>query len=130
MKAPLRILLPALVLGGLMAAWWYMREDAEPSLPDERKVAMELLSEKQTGPEYFHADPAEAAPDENGVVWVDANDATAEIDRIAGERKFDPAQREKLAKLVQEASEPHPSRAVGGYRVNLARLNLALDALR
>lgn len=129
MKAPLRIPLLLLVLGGLTAAWWFTREDAEP-LPDERKVAMELLSEKQSGPGYFHADPADTPPDENGVVWVDANDATAEIDRIAGERKLEPAQREKLAKLVEEASEPHPSRAVGGYRINLARLNLALDALR
>ena len=130
MKAPLRIFLLILILGGMTAAWWFTRDDAGLLLPDEKRAAMELLWEKQSGPGYFHADPGEAAPDENGVVWVDANDATAEIDRIARERKFDPAHREKLAELVQEASEPHPSRAVGGYRINLARLNLALDALR
>lgn len=128
MKALLRIFLTGLILGGLAATWWLTREDAEP-LSDEKKVAMERLVESQFGPGYFHANEPAAAPDEHGVVWIDAVAARGQIERIVEARRGDLRMKERIQKLVSEASEPHPSRTVGGERVSLARLNVALDAL-
>ena len=44
------------------------------------------------------------------------------------ERKLEESEREKLTKLINEVSEPHPSRTIGGNRVTLARLTVALAA--
>lgn len=129
MKASLRIFFAGLLLGGLGATWWFTREDAEP-LPNERKVAMELLLETQAGPGYFQRGDPAPDPDENGVVWIDALAAREQIDRIVAARNGDEALKKRIGKLVDEGSEPHPSRMVGGERVNLARLNLALDDTR
>lgn len=128
MKPSLRVFLTGLLLGGLVAAWWFTREDAGP-LPDEKKVAMELLVNSQAGPGYFHPSDASSKPDEHGIFWIEPPVAEAQIDRILSERKLAPSSREKLVKLIKETSEPHPSRVVGGERINLARLNVALDAL-
>ena len=46
------------------------------------------------------------------------------------DRKMDESEREKLAKLIAEAGEPHPSRTIGGDRVSVTRLNVALDAMK
>ncbi|QJE97759.1 potassium-transporting ATPase subunit C [Luteolibacter luteus] len=129
MNAPVRAFLVALALGGLGAAWWFSREDAQ-SLPDEKKIAIERLVESQTGPAYFQSGDSAPDPDSDGVVWIDAVVARAQIDRIVAERKGDDAMKRRIDRLVDEASEPHPSRAVGGERINLARLNLALDAAK
>ncbi len=129
MKARLRVFLAGLILGSLAAIWWFTREPAEP-LPDEKKVAMELLTDTQSGPDYFHAGDPAPMPDERGIVWLDPLAAREQIDRVAEARKLDAAGREKLARLIEETCEPHPSRVVGGDRINLARLNVALDAMR
>lgn len=126
MNTPLRTFLVGLILGGLGATWWFTRDDAEP-LPNERKVAMERLVESQSGPEYFHRHDHAVTQDEDGVVWIDAAAAREQVDRIVAARKGDKDMKKRIHKLVDEASEPHPSRTVGGERVNLARLNLALD---
>ncbi len=129
MNTRLRIFLAGLILGGGWAVWWFIREPAEP-LPDEKKVAMELLTETQSGPGYFQAGDPAPVPDKHGIVWLDPLAAREQIDRVAEARKLDAAGREKLARLIEEACEPHPSRVVGGDRINLARLNVALDAMR
>ena len=85
------------------------------------------LNDKQSGPGYFHAD-AGVQPDEQGILWIEPDKAAGQIDRVLRERKLDEGEREKLTKLVNETSEPYPSRTVGGNRVNLTRLNVALDA--
>lgn len=129
MNAPLRIFLAGLILGGLGTAWWFTRDDAEP-LPNEKKVAMERLVESQAGPAYFHPGASAPAEDENGAVWIDTAAAREQIDRIVSARKGDAVMKARISKLVDEASEPYPSRVVGGERVNLARLNVALDTAK
>ena len=129
MKPSLRIFLAGLILGCLAAVWWFTRDDAE-QLPDEEKVAMERLVESQTGPGYFHPGDPAPVPDEKGITWLDAVAARDQVERIVRERKGDEAMKEHINKIIDEASEPHPSRTVGGERVSLARLNVALDALK
>ncbi|MCW1924207.1 potassium-transporting ATPase subunit C [Luteolibacter arcticus] len=130
MKRPVLVLMAALLLGGSGIVWWTaLREDTEP-LPDEKRVAMIELEDKQSGPGYFHPDDPAATPDEQGVTWIAPDKVAVQIDRVIRERKLDESSREKLAKLIEEVSEPHPSRVIGGNRVNLARLNVALDAMK
>ena len=128
MKPSLRIFLSGLILGALGAVGWMLWPKDEEHLPDEKKVAMEVLIEKQSGPGYFHA-AENTAPDEQGIVWMEPEHARGQIDRIIRERKWGEVEKAKILKLILEASEPHPSRSVGGERTNLAKLNLALDAL-
>jgi K+-transporting ATPase ATPase C chain len=129
MKPSLRIFLAGLILGCLGAAWWFTRDKVEP-IPDEKKVAMEVLVDTQAGPGYFHHADASAAPDEHGIFWIEPPAAEAQIDRIIRERKLDASSGDKLRKLIKQTTEPHPSRVVGGDRINLARLNVALDTLK
>ena len=130
MKPSLRILLALVILLGLSTAVWLLREKNAEQLPNEKKVAMELLADKQAGAGYFHPADASVAPDEQGVFWIEPPAAQSQIDRILRERNQDASFRDKVRKLIEETSEPHPSRIVGGERINLARLNLALDALK
>lgn len=125
MKTPIRFLFVLLVLFGLPAC---QEKRVEP-LPDEKKVAMERLVKSQSGPEYFRAQGSAAAEDENGEVWLDVVAAREQVERIVRERSGDGAMKDRILRMIEDASEPHPSRAVGGERVSVAKLNVALDAL-
>jgi hypothetical protein len=130
MKRPLLIFIAGFLLAaGIGGVWWFAAHagDGEAPIPDEKRVAMLELENKQSGPGYFHAEPG-TQPDEEGIRWIEPDKAAAQIDRVLRERKLPDGDREKIANLINEISEPHPSRTVGGNRVNLARLNVALDA--
>jgi K+-transporting ATPase ATPase C chain len=130
MKHPLLVFLAGLLIGGFVAVWWFVWRDDGERLPDDKRTAMILLEETQSGPGYFHpADPA-AAPDEQGVFWLTPAQAIDQIDRVMRERKLDESEREKLSKLINETCEPHPSRTIGGDRIRVTRLNVALDAMK
>lgn len=130
MNRSLRIFFAGLLLGVLgVVAWLAWQRDAGPPLPDEKKIALERLTESLSGPRYFHAAGDAAKPDEQGIVWIDPATAREQLDGILKERKLDAAAKDKVLKLIEEACEPPPSRVVGGERINLAKLNLALDAL-
>lgn len=131
MKRFLHSLTVAAMIAGIAGAWWLIRREGVEEIPDEKKAAMELLAGTQTGPGYFHpAQDSAAKPDEHGIIWIEPVDAEAQVSRILEERKLGEPGRGKLLKLIGETSEAHPSRTVGGDRINLARLNLALDSLR
>ena len=119
--------LAGLVLAGIAAVGWFAMRGNDVSIPDEKRVAMIALEDKQSGPGYFHAEDG-THPDEQGICWIEPDKAAAQIDRVLRERKLEEVEREKLVKLINEISEPHPSRTIGGNRVNVARLNVALDA--
>ena len=129
MKRLLFSFIAGLLLASIAAVWWFTGRgrDGEPPIPDEKRVAMIELENQQAGPGYFHAE-AGMQPDEEGIRWIEPDKAAAQIDRVLRERKLEESDREKLTKLIDEVSEPHPSRTIGGNRVNLARLNVALDA--
>jgi potassium-transporting ATPase KdpC subunit len=129
MKRLLLFLIAGLLVTSIAAIWWFTGRggDGEPPIPNEKRVAMIDLENKQSGPGYFHAEP-DTQPDEEGVSWIEPDKAAEQIDRVMSERKLEEGEREKLTKLINEISEPHPSRTIGGNRVNLARLNVALDA--
>ena len=121
------IFLAGLLLAGIAAVGWFAWRKTDAPIPDEKRVAMIALEDMQSGPGYFHAE-ADTQPDEQGIRWIEPDKAAAQIDRVLRERKLAEGEREELTKLINEVSEPHPSRTIGGNRVNLARLNVALDA--
>lgn len=128
MKRPLPIFATGLRLVGIVGVLSLaMCKKEDPPVPDEKRVAMLELEKTQAGPGYFHAEPG-TQPDEEGIRWIEPDKAAAQIDRVLSERKLGESERETLTKLINEISEPHPSRTIGGNRVNLARLNVALDA--
>jgi hypothetical protein len=128
MKRPLLVFLTGLLIGGLAVVGWFVWRDGGGRLPDEKKVAMELLTETLSGPGYFHF-PEGTLPDEHGILWISPAHTASQIDRVMKERKLDESARKKLDRLLEEVTESHPSRVIGGDRINVARLNVALDAV-
>ncbi len=56
--------------------------------------------------------------------------ARLQIERIAGARHFSPKQTQKLAALVEQGIEPPQFGFLGEPRVNVLKLNLALDSIK
>jgi K+-transporting ATPase ATPase C chain len=56
--------------------------------------------------------------------------AQLQIDRVAKARHFSPAQTQTLAALVERSIQPPQFGFLGESRVNVLKLNLALDSLR
>jgi len=113
-------------------AWFvWFRNNRDFKIPDEKKAGVALLAETLTGPGYFQAPehPAEFLSGEGGP-WIAPEDALKQVERVAKERHYDALQTEKLKKFIGKLTEPHPSRVMGGDRIQLVRLNLALDQLK
>lgn len=119
----------AVVLLAIGNAWF--RHNRNLNIPDEKKAGVALLAETLTGPRYFQGPehPSDFLTGEGGP-WIAPEDAMKQVERVAQERRYDAAQTEKLKKLIEKLTEPHPSRVVGGDRIQLVRLNLALDQLK
>ena len=120
----------ALLAIGIAGFVWF-RNDRSFKIPDEKKVGVALLAETLTGPRYFQEPehPSEFLRGEGGP-WIAPEDAKNQVERVARERGYEARQAEKLEKLIEKLTEPHPSRVMGGERIQLVRLNLALDQLK
>jgi potassium-transporting ATPase KdpC subunit len=94
---------------------------------EERDAAELSLAERLSGPRYFHA-AADTKPEE-GVLWLSAEKALEQVPRIVEQRNLDQHGAAAIRQLIEDLSEPHPYRVVGGARVKLSRLNLSLDEL-
>lgn len=134
MNTPLRrriaILVTMIVVTGGSLLWVFRRlEDRALNLPDEKAAGVALLSSTMKGPRYFQGADTEAAKEEGGP-WITPQEAEAQLPRVVAERKLDGAGARYLGRVIRKLTEPHPSRMVGGERIKLVRLNLALDTIR
>ena len=111
-----------------MIAGW--RSD-DLQIPNEKAVALAALAQKFNGPRYFQrtpADPVRAAEAGEVDIYITSVSAAGQEKRIIEERHFSPETAAKLHRLIDKLTEPAPSR-VFSERINLVRLNLALDLL-
>ena len=126
LKRWLVILFAALMAASVCWIWMFARQAAIP-MPDAKVAAMSLLAEKLSGPRYFNA-PVTGESNAEGP-WIRLEEVHGQTVRVIDERKFDGDQRARLERFITELSEPQPARMIGGYRIQLERLNLALDTL-
>ncbi len=96
-------------------------------IPDEKAAAQALLEEKLSGPRYFQCGEPAA---ELTRPYITPAQAREQLDRVVTERKLDTAGRARVEALIQELTEPSPSRMVGTERLNSLKLNLALDEMK
>jgi hypothetical protein len=111
----------------LTAQFLRMSNATEVPIPDEKAVAQELLEAKLSGPRYFQLGDSSA---ELPGPYITPAQARAQIDRVIAERKLDAGQREKVELIIKELTEPSPSRMVGTERLNVLKLNLAIDEMK
>ena len=112
-----------------MIAGW-QSDDLE--IPNEKAVALAALEQKFTGPRYFQhtaADPVRAAEAGEVDIYITSASAVGQAQRVIEERHFSSETAAKLHRLIDKLTEPAPSR-VFSERINLVRLNLALDLLK
>lgn len=107
---------------------WNFIHRSEIAIPDEKVAAMELLVAKLSGPRYFNA-PVSGIKDPDGP-WITAEEVLAQKERVILERRWDENEKAGMDRVISQLSEPSPSRMVGGFRIPLERLNLALDAIK
>lgn len=96
----------------------------QPPPPDEKAAGLALLAEKLSGPRYFTS-----TTQEEGQLWIRPQDAVSQLPRIMAERKLGPDANRKIHDLIDRLTVPPASRMVGGERINLLQLNLALDSI-
>ena len=100
------------------------------AMPKEEKAAVDrILLEKYAGPRYFQAGSVVWDRDEGGP-WLDLVEARQQVARVGEARALGPDGVEHIERLLDELAEVQPSRAVGGKRLNLLRLNMALDEVK
>jgi hypothetical protein len=122
------IIIMTIVLGiVVMFQIWRSTQQSTIPIPNEKAAALALLEEKLSGPRYFKA-PVTGNKDPDGL-WIKIEQVRLQEERVILERHWDQRQREELERLISQISEPEPSRMVGGYRIPLDRLNLALDTI-
>ncbi len=119
-------LLPVAVAAGVMFLAWHEKGPRPVSGEEARETAERLLAREMTGPRYFSA-PVTAIQEEGGP-WIDVPDAVAQTQGVAAARGLTAGQIEELKKIATRLAEPHPSRVVGGGRINLNQLNLTIDS--
>lgn len=91
-------------------------------------AAESLLAAKLSGPRYFNAHVTGIRKD--GGPWISATDARSQVTKIAEKRKIGPEGVQEIEHLIEQMTEPPPSRMVGAERINLLRLNLSLDSIK
>lgn len=109
----------------LIGAWfwheWLVRRE---NAPNETAAGRAALYEKFSGPGYFHIDSAGRKCEE---FYIERGAAEMQIQRVTEERGLAASERSSVQRIVERCVESSPSRAVGGARVNVLQLNLALD---
>lgn len=118
----------AMTVAGVLLLAPHLRHRPRFAVPDEKVAGVALLAEKLAGPGYFHASAVkEPGPFEEGGPWIGVEDAQMQVPRVVMERHLDMEKAAAIKQLISQLAEAHPSRTIGGERVNLVRLNLAVD---
>lgn len=115
------VLVTALALIGILVIRFQLNQ---PAPPDEKAAGLALLAEKLSGPRYFNSDTRE-----EGELWISPTEAREQAPHVAAERRLDASSTRKIGELIDRLTIPPASRIVGGERINLLQLNLALDAI-
>jgi K+-transporting ATPase c subunit len=115
-------------------AWYIIKgwQSDDFVIQDEKAVAVAALAEKFAGPRYFqHTSDDPVNPPGSGEVgiFITTTSASRQVHGIIEERHLNPETAAKLHRLIDKLTEPPPSRLFS-ERINLVRLNLALDALQ
>ena len=119
----------------LALAAYFKLADRRPDdlvIPNEKAVALAKLAEKFAGPGYFHQGPEDPRPlvgAGQGDIYITVANAWAQEARVVKERHLSPEASAKVHRLIEWLTEPPPSR-LSSERVNMVRLNLALDELK
>ena len=114
------------IIFSLIASYTRSQSQSKFAIPDEKAAAEQLLAEKLTGPRYFQL---EAPSPETPHPYLSPFQAKAQVARIVSERQWSEDITDRVNLLIDSLAEPPPSRAIGTDRVNVYRLNLALDEL-
>lgn len=115
-----------LLLGGALD-FFLTRNRETLHIPDDTKVAREILIQRFSSPQYFQLG---TNTEEMPHPYLASSAVAAQLDRVTQLRKLSPPQVEKLNKIITKLTEPAPSRLAGDDRVNVLRLNLALDEMK
>ncbi len=126
-KTLLTVTSAVFLTGVIFSAWRFTRTNEIP-LPDEKAAAMTLLADKLSGPRYFSISLTGVRSSDGP--WIGVAEAGLQEDRVIAERHWGKDQRAEVDQLLSRLAEPVPARMVGGYRIPLERLNLALDAIK
>jgi K+-transporting ATPase c subunit len=112
---------------------WNVRDHlvrAPVAIPNEQIAGLKLLAEKFTGPRYFQPEDMESksasAPEK---YYISIASAKRQLKHIASERKLSDEQVSRVNAIIEQITEPPPSRVLGQNSVNVLRLNLALDEM-
>jgi hypothetical protein len=116
------VLVTALALIGILMIRSHFNQ---PAPPDEKAAGLSLLAEKLSGPRFFSS-----TTKEDGELWIGPSEAREQLPRVAAERKLSPESIREVEKRINQLTAPPPSRIIGGERINLLQLNLALDSVR
>jgi K+-transporting ATPase c subunit len=113
---------------------WNVRDHltrAPVAIPNEQIAGLKLLAQKFTGPRYFQPEDTE---NKNASVpekyYISIASAKRQLEHVALERKLSDEQVSRVNAIIEQITEPPPSRVLGQNSVNVLRLNLALDELR
>ena len=98
---------------------------SKPHVPDENAAGVALLAEKLTGPGFFQ--PMSYTESKGG--YITREDALSQIPKVMLERRWEASRADQVRALIEEVTEPPPSRMFGQPQIKLVRLNLALDAM-
>ena len=95
------------------------------TVPDPKPAALALLARQFTGPRYFQSMPCDSCPPYS----LTRENAEAQMDRIVQMRHLPKEDCDRLRRLIELLSEASADRLTVRSRVDLLRLNLALDTL-
>ena len=128
MRALIVAALPVLIIIGVI----YLESRRQPNYPDETAAGLELLSKEFRGSGYFHRSVSDTNPPNasHPDYYITVDEALAQLSRIQSERGLSTNNAPELEHLISQLAEPPESRAVGETKVNVLRLNLALEQFK